>query len=393
MKIATLFKNSLFICLTLVFVACIGNKKEKKETIKNTEEVTNVERPTGIWTVERANKWYDKQPWIVGCNYVPANAVNQLEMWQEATFSPELIDKELGWAEDIGFNSLRVFLHYLPWKEDKEGFYKRVDQFLEICQKHDINTMLIFFDDVWHPNPKSGKQPEPIKGVHNSGWVQCPGKEILLNLGAHEASLKAYVKETMERYKEDERVLIWDLYNEPGNPNENSYGTMEPKDKEKYALALLKKAFQWAREVNPTQPICSDVWRAGHADLNKLDAIDAFCYNNSDIINYHGYFPKDIQEKVIAELKKSKRPLVVTEYMARTANSTFENSLSLFKDNKIGAYNWGFVNGKSNTIYPWHSWQKPYDKEPDVWFHDILRQDGTPFSKKEVALIKSLTGK
>nr|WP_262910772.1 glycoside hydrolase family 5 protein [Wocania arenilitoris] len=370
--------------------ACAGRNKQKQGAADNIE-ATNKKEITDRWTVERITEWYNHQPWIVGCNYVPANAINQLEMWQEETFSPELIDKELAWAEDLGFNSLRVFLHYLPWKEDKEGFYQRVDQFLEICQSHNIRVMLIFFDDVWHPNPKSGKQPEPTKGVHNSGWVQCPGIEILQNLGEHEASIKAYVKETMKRYKSDKRVLIWDLYNEPGNPNTSSYGDIELKNKETYSLALLKKAFQWAREVNPTQPICADVWRAGDADLNKLDAIDKFCYKNSDVINYHAYFPLDKQKKVVAELKKSNRPLLATEYMARTANSTFENSLPFFKENKIGAYNWGFINGKSNTIYPWHSWQNPFEKEPKVWFHDIFRKDGTPFSTKEVELIKSLT--
>ncbi|WP_420320030.1 cellulase family glycosylhydrolase [Flagellimonas sp.] len=377
---------SIFILATLVF-SC--GQKRKKDTSKTATSAVTESRPTGKWAVERANEWYNGLDWLVGCNFVPSNAINQLEMWQKDTFSPELIDKELGWAEDLGFNTLRVFLHYIPWKEDKEGFYERVDKFLEICAKHNMRVMLIFFDDVWHPNPESGLQPKPEQGVHNSGWVQCPGIDILKNLALHEADLKSYVQETMERYVEDTRVLIWDLYNEPANPNEASYGEIELENKMDYSLILLQKAFEWAREVNPSQPICSDVWRVGHLDLSQLDAIDRFCYENSDIINFHSYYGPEITEKMVELLSASGRPLICTEYMARTAGSTFETILPILQNHKVGAYNWGLVNGKSNTIYPWSSWDNPFTDEPEVWFHDIFRKDGTPFSDKEAAFIKT----
>ncbi|SNZ01793.1 cellulase family glycosylhydrolase [Flagellimonas pacifica] len=371
------------IIISFLIFSC--NEKQKKKSLKNS-------LPKGQWTVERANKWYNELDWLVGCNFVPSNAINQLEMWQEDTFSPELIDKELGWAEDLGFNTLRVFLHYLPWKEDKAGFYERVDQFLEICKKHNIRVMLIFFDDVWHPNPVSGKQPEPTKGVHNSGWVQSPGTAILKDLESHETSLKAYIQQTMERYAQDSRVLIWDLYNEPANPNQASYGDIELENKEQFSLKLLKMAFAWAREINPSQPICSDVWRAGSLNLDKIDIIDKFCYENSDVINFHSYYGPETTEKMVELLSASGRPLMCTEYMARTAGSTFETILPIFKEHKVAAYNWGLVNGKSNTIYPWHSWEHPFPNEPEIWFHDILREDGTPFSKEEVQFIKNSIG-
>ncbi|MEX0314816.1 MAG: cellulase family glycosylhydrolase, partial [Allomuricauda sp.] len=212
---------------------------------------------------------------------------------------------------------------------------------------------------------------------------------ILKNLSSHENNLKAYVQEIMNRYAEDSRVLIWDLYNEPANPNQASYGEIELENKMDYSLILLKKAFEWAREVNPSQPICSDVWRAGSLDLNQLDAIDKFCYENSDVINFHSYYGPDITEKIVKLLSTSGRPLFCTEYMARSAGSTFETILPIFKEHNVAAYNWGLVNGKSNTIYPWHSWEHPFPKEPDVWFHDIFKEDGTPFSEKEVQFIKT----
>ncbi len=384
-------RKLMVLLLTTCLAACSESNTEQTAATKQKE--LSIDRPAGRWTTERIDQWAVDHGWLVGNNYVPANAINQLEMWQGNTFSPKLIDKELGWAEDLGFNTLRVFLHYLPWKEDKAGFYRRVDQFLDICDQHSIKVMFIFFDDVWDPNPIPGIQPEPVRGVHNSGWVQCPGKEILRDLDAHD-QLKPYVQETMQRYAEDQRVLIWDIYNEPANPNVASYRVAELENKEQYSLALLQKSFQWAREINPSQPICSGIWTAiGHTDIDQLSPVDKFCYENSDLINFHAYSNLTGTEQLVKLLQTAGRPLVCTEYMARTANSTFQDILPLFREHQVAAYNWGFVHGKSNTIFPWESWEKPYENEPDVWFHDIFRSDGTPYSQEEVDLIKSLTKK
>src|SRR4051812_16568522 len=77
------------------------------------------------WTVEKARAWGRDTPWLVGANYIPASAINQLEMWQADTFDAAQIDRELGWAESLGFNSVRVFLHHLLWEQDTEGLLKR----------------------------------------------------------------------------------------------------------------------------------------------------------------------------------------------------------------------------------------------------------------------------
>src|SRR5688572_1127039 len=138
------------------------------------------------WTPQQANAWHAKQPWLVGCNFSPSSAINQLEMWQADTWDPETIDRELGWAADLGFNSVRVFLHDIPWKQDREGFLKRVDKFLDLADKHDIGVMICIFDSVWDPYPKAGKQREPRPFVHNSGWVQSPGAEILGDPARHD---------------------------------------------------------------------------------------------------------------------------------------------------------------------------------------------------------------
>jgi len=262
------------------------------------------------WSVEKANAWYKNQPWLVGANFVPSNAVNPLEMWQADTWSPELIDKELGFAEGLGFNTMRVFLAYIPWKEDAQGYYKRIDQFLDICKKHNIRPMLVFFDDVWHPVPVPGKQPEPMKGVHNSGWVQCPGAAILGDLNRHD-ELKPYVQGIMKRYAKDKRVLTWDLYNEPANFGNRK--ELDVQNKEQFSMALLKKVFQWAWEVNPSQPLSVDVWTAGEKPLDKYSTVDKYAFEHSDVINFHCYGPAKEAEILIKNLATSGRPLICTE--------------------------------------------------------------------------------
>jgi hypothetical protein len=344
------------------------------------------------WTAEKANAWYSGQPWLVGCNFSPSTAINQLEMWQAETFDLPTIDRELGWAEQLGFNSVRVFLHHLLWEQDPEGFKKRMDQFLEKADRHGISVMFVLLDGVWDPHPKLGRQRDPRPHVHNSGWVQSPGAEILKDPGQH-AELKPYVEGIVGHYRNDKRVLAWDLFNEPDNLNASSYPGQEPPNKPQLALALLKEAFAWARGVNPTQPLTAGVWHGNWSDPSAIPAIERYMLEESDVITFHSYLPIEVVKKQVENLKRYGRPLLCTEYMNRQRQSTFDPVMGYLKEQRIGAYNWGLVAGKTQTIYPWDSWQKSYTAEPSVWFHDILRKDGTPFDPKEADYIKKLTGK
>lgn len=348
------------------------------------------------WTPEQANEWHDGLPWLVGCNFNPSTAINQLEMWQADSFDPETIDRELGWAEDLGFTSIRVYLHHLLWKDDSEGFLDRMDQFLGIADNHGIGVMFVLFDSVWDPHPKLGPQREPETGRHNSGWLQSPGADDLMNPD-REALLEAYTKGVIERFRDDPRVHVWDLWNEPDNTNDNSYGRnkydREPEGKRERTLELLERSFSWARSVRPTQPLTSAVWIGQWADPDRLSPTERVQLEQSDVITFHTYDPLDRAQQCIENLRRYDRPLLCTEFMARPNGSTFDPILGLFKQEDVGAYCWGFVAGKSNTIYPWDSWQTPYESEPDVWFHDIFRPDGTPYRPEEVAYIRRLTGK
>ena len=343
------------------------------------------------WSVEKASTWYSNQRWPIGCNYIPSSAINQLEMWQAETFDIPTIDRELGWARGLGFSTVRVFLHDLVWKKDQIVFLRRMERFLEVAERHQIKVMFVLFDSCWDPSPALGPQRGPKAGLHNSGWVQSPGLEILKD-PAKQDELEGYVKGVLGYFQADDRVLAWDLFNEPDNANGSSYGKQEPPEKPDLALRLLRKSFAWARDVDPTQPLTSGVW-AGDWSPEKASKTARLQFEQSDIISFHNYGKLDELKGRVAVLRKLGRPLVCTEYMARPAGSTFDPNLGYLHEQGIGAYNWGFVDGKSQTIYPWDSWRKAYDKEPPVWFHDIFREDGTPYDPKEVAYIRSLTGK
>lgn len=346
----------------------------------------------GRWPVERARAWQTEAGWLVGCNYAPASAINQLEMWQADTFDPERIDLELGWAAELGFNSVRVFLHDIPFAENSAAFLDRIDRFLAIADRHGIGVMFVLFDSVWDPFPKAGRQREPRKGVHNSGWVQSPGKAILADASRHD-SLAPYVRGVVGRFKDDARVHAWDIFNELDNRNDAAYGPVELQDKAGPALALATKAFGWAREAKPTQPLTAGVWLTTWADPATYSPMERFCFESSDVVSFHHYGGPPSFEECIRNLRRQERPILCTEYMARPMGSTFDPLLGIMKREQVAAYNWGFVQGKSQTIFPWDSWQKPYDGEPPVWFHDIFRTDGTPYRPEEVAYIRSVTGK
>jgi hypothetical protein len=342
------------------------------------------------WSAKRANEWYASQPFLVGSNFIPSTAINQLEMWQADTFDLPTIDRELGWAQNLGMNTMRVFLHNLLWQQDSAGFLRRMDQFLQVADKHHIRIMFVLLDSVWDPHPKLGKQRDPRPYVHNSGWVQAPGAESLQDEAHWNRDLKPYVAGVIGHFHDDKRILMWDLMNEPDNEN-NSYKAQELPNKAEVALRLLREEWNWARSAGPSQPLTSGVWQGDWASDDKLSAMASFQLQNSDVITFHDYDPPDKMKSRIASLRRYGRPIVCTEYMARPRGSTFAAILPVLKAAEVGAYNWGFVNGKSQTIYPWDSWEKTYTGEPPVWFHDIFRQDGSPYDPKEVTLIKHLT--
>lgn len=347
--------------------------------------------PAQRWTEAQADAWYAAQPWPVGANFLPSTAINELEMWQADTFDPVTIDRELGWAEGIGMNTMRVFLHNLLWEQDPKGFEKRIDTFLTIAARHHIRPVFVLFDSCWEPFPKLGPQHPPIAGVHNSGWVQAPGATVLAD-PAQYPRLENYTKGVVGAFANDKRILAWDLWNEPDNGNDSSYAKGEPKNKNEIIIGLLPQVFRWARSVRPTQPLTSGLWHGDWTSVDTMPPLAKIQVEESDVISFHNYgWPEEFEQK-IKQLQQFHRPLICTEYMARGAGSLFDTVLPVAHKYRVGAINWGLVAGKSQTYLPWDSWQHPYvDREPTIWFHDVFHPDGTPYRQREVEIIRNLT--
>ena len=251
---------------------------------------------------------------------------------------------------------------------------------------------MVLFDDCHSPYPKLGKQPLPVIGVHNSGWKQSPGVEIVHaihegNASEEEFRLKEFVQGVLTEFAEDQRILMWDIYNEPGQ-----FGVGEQ------SLTLLKQTWEWAHEVRPSQPLTSCLDGSVGEEIINLNKV------NSDVLTFHCYEGIKL-EQIIKTLLELNRPVICTEYMAREFGTTFEFSLPIFKNYGVGCYNWGLVAGKSQTHFGWSTiadlhrlktegkFLNPGDTipEPKKWFHDILRIDGSPYDKNEVSFIKNIT--
>jgi hypothetical protein len=334
------------------------------------------------WTIEEAWAWWEQQPWPVGVNFTPSTACNQLEMWQASTFDVTTIDRELGWASDLGFTTVRTYLHDLLWDDDADGFSGRIDTFLQLAGARGIRAILVLFDDVWNVAFALGPQPEPHPGRHNSRWVQSPGLGVLQRFDQHRDRLQAYVSGLLAAFADDERVLAWDLYNEPGGvaaPSGRPVGEL--------CLPLLAAAFDWARSAGPRQPLTTGTFQLDHPQDPRIRELQL---TESDVVSFHHYGPAGDLERVIESLaERTGRPLLCTEYLARTEGSRFETHLPVFERHGVGAVSWGLVAGRTQTQYPWSSWLDAEPApEPGEWFHDVLRPDGSPYDEDEAAFLR-----
>jgi Cellulase (glycosyl hydrolase family 5) len=342
------------------------------------------------WSAERANRWYEAQGWLVGANYITSTASNQLEMFQAGSYDPRRIEGELKVARAIGLNTVRVFLHDLLWAQDRQGFARRLAQFVGIAANNGIKPLFVLFDSCWDPLPKPGAQRAPTRGVHNSTWVQGPGAERIDD-PRYQSVLQDYVTGVVGLFRADNRVLGWDLWNEPDNPAK-VYRKSERKDKDAVVAALLPQVFQWARAVDPVQPLTSGVWH-GSWGAGRRSTISGIQLDNSDVITFHSYGKPAEFEARIKELSPLGRPIMCTEYLARPLGSTIEGILPIAKQHNVGAYMWGLVAGRTQAYLPWDSWDHPDEAIPKVWFSDLVQPDGRAYRDSEVQAIQTLTAR
>lgn len=327
------------------------------------------------WSPEEANKWYRGRPWPCGFNYVPASAISYTEMFMDYNFDPALIDRELALSQDIGFNCLRVVLPFVVWEHDPAAFKKRLDAFLGICQRRGLAVMPALFDDCGFgpvSDPIYGKQPEVVVGWYANGWTPSPGHSLARDV-AQWSRLKPYVQDIVGSFHDDPRIFVWDLYNEPTN---GGFGDI--------TLALVDRVFDWAREVQPAQPLTVGLY-AGDARLNKL------CLLRSDIITFHNYGPPAGLEAEITRLQSFGRPVICTEWLNRPLDSTVAGCLPVFERTGAGCLHWGLVNGKTQTHLGW-GW-RPGRGEPEKWQHDLFHGDHRPYDAAELDLFRAAIGR
>lgn len=342
------------------------------------------------WSEQRAADWRKRVGWLIGCNYTPVYAANQIEFWAAETYDPAAIDRELADAARLEFNTLRIYLHDLAYAADPKGFLGRFEQLLALAAGHGLGTVPVIFDSVWHPAPTAGSQPRPAHGVHNAGWVQSPGLAVLRDPARFD-QLEGYVRQLIARFRDDERILAWDIWNEPDNGNAAAYGPQDlGAEKEEIVRPLLELAFAWARSETPSQPLTSGLWTGGWGDA-ALTALRRLQVAASDIVTFHCYDDAEVMAERIAVLRRLNRPLVCTEYMARPRGSTFAAILPLLAAEGVGAISWGLHRGRTQTHLAWDTWQEPCDGEPETWFHDILWPDGRPYIDAEARLIRDVS--
>lgn len=346
------------------------------------------------WSKEKAWSWYNARPWIRGCNYMSADCANRVDQWQSLGFEErfETTEAELKLMQETGFNTVRLILEYVVWEKEHDSFMERFERYIALCDKYGISCMIVLANDCMPPKTELWKMPDI--GIQHYDWGYHGGRKHSQH-GLHsqaaphfyldqEESRERYfqmVREIVERYKDDERICLWDLYNEAGNSRRNEM-----------TLPNLKRLFEIVRKINPSQPLTACVWRTKR---DPFSPVEQFALDNSDIITYHCYKPLEEHIKVIERLKKEERPIINTEWLDRAFGNDVFSCFPLFCKEKIGCINWGFVAGKYQTYEIKEStWQK-YENGtlPDYvdftkWVHDLYRPSHRPYDPREIELIR-----
>lgn len=348
------------------------------------------------WSKTKAWSWYNSRPWIRGCNFMSSDCANRLDQWQEYEFEKKLhtAEKELALEAETGYNSIRIIPEFIVWLKEHDGFMKRFEKYIDTAHKNGISCMVVLGNDCVPPKEEALKRMK--FGAQEVDWGYHGGRKVsqhgsfseigysLLDDAAYAEKYYEFVGETVSAYKNDERIIIWDVFNEPGNSNRQSL-----------SLPHIKKSFEIIRKINPIQPLTAGLWTFP-GDTGRLPEIERFCLENSDVISYHNYGSYSENTETINHLKKFGRPLLNTEWLNRCGGNTVEEMFPLFFLEKIGCYNWGFVAGKYQTYEPWNNVWDGYKSNPEKygtfdftkWFHDLYRPSLNPYNPKEIELIK-----
>ena len=357
-------------------------------------------------------EWYNKNPWLTGCNYVPSKSP-ELSIWQEDTYQEILptVQHELDIIQKLGMNTVRMGIPFNIWYHEKDKFFDRMDSILSLLDHHGITLMPILFNDcVNFGRPEDISVPYP-KGKHNwdigyhggharnqfsgipeiskdpnlskkdrffsdKGWIYWDEEE-------YRPILLEYTHQIISRFRNDKRIIIWDIWNEPGNCNRGSL-----------SVPYLKEAFQAAREEDPIQPLTAGVWEYpehyGEDNSIDVDEIGRLAINLSDIVSFHCYSRFEKVKKVVNALEREGRPMLNTEWLNRILGNRIEDQLPFYRNKRIGSYLWGCVAGYSQHYLPWGNLLKDKSLDFTLWQHDLFRGDGKPYDPDEIKMIKDI---
>lgn len=324
---------------------------------------------SGLWGLREIWAWYRNAGTIRGFNYLPRTAVNSTEMWQADTFDTDTIDEELAWAEKAGFNSVRVVLQYLVWKDNPREFRKRLDTFLSIANRHGMSVVPVLFDDSRYAgkDPYLGPQDDPVEGVFNSQWTPSPGHDRVTGQ-VEWPFLEQYVADVVGSFRRDRRILFWDLYHTPGNA-----GLWDR------SLPLVESVFKWARERSPRQPLTAGPWTEFGSPMSSRIA------ELSDLVTMQSFEDAAAVRATVQALSVYERPIVCTDWLDRTRANTFKDILPVFADARVGWYSRGLVQGRAQWYVP----QGAANEKAKVWRSDVMEPDGSPYDRAEIDLIRN----
>ena len=345
------------------------------------------------WSKEKANEWYKKQGWLRGCNFIGSDCTNRLDMWQSYKSEEKLVtaDKELALCDKIGFNTVRLWMNFDVYYKEKNSYMDILEKYISLCDKHHQKVMIVLAYEEDLPRgevfvaKEMGEQKYAL-GEHQ-GRIPLEKEEIektpyhyLEYKELHDIFIEM-VKNIVSKYANDERVLCWNIFNEPGI----MIGERN--------IPLLKELFEVVRSYNPIQPLCADIWRGLNEGKIK-SAEEQLAYDLSDVISFHSYLPYSLLVEELHYHLKDGRPVLLTEWLHRINHNNIFEIYPLLYLNNVANYCWGFVVGKTQTHEPWpHMWDEYYngiitDFDFTKWQHDLFRPNLRPYDPREIKVLE-----
>lgn len=354
------------------------------------------------WTKEQAWDWYNARPWVMGVNYVPAITLHGIELFQEDTHEEVMqsVRREFTLMQDVGINSVRVFLPFNVWYHDREKFFERMDRFLAELDAHGVTMMPVIFNDC-----VGFRKPDDVTPPRPGGWqhydIGCHGGQKADNAFSGETRrvawilwdepewrpvLEEYERALIGRYRDDPRIYCWDLWNEPGNSNRHDM-----------SIPYLRRAFEIGRELDPIQPLTAAPW-SYPADYGvnpdaDVEPIQRVALDESDIVTFHNYECIERVRNVIAGIEREGRPMLNTEWLNRVLDNMVQDNLPLYHEKRIGSYSWGLVAGKSQHFLPWDNLWSNRSLPLQRWQHDLFDTYHTAYDPEELAIMRRLSPK